>query len=368
MPVREMLAGLGMLQDSFEKKTARKFDLQKMLEDQKFQEANREDTQQFQTVENDKNRASDTERAKISVGPAYAKINLERQQIQRQNAAEEAAANRLEANIEGSTLKGGLTADLVRGGAMTGAQAVGSIADRSSGQWIADLNAAAMSTQDPVRAKELRVAANQAMEVQNILAENESYRKRIAETRSAGNQFMDYEYDPAPIMPAVSSIIKKSLPEYDPEDMSMIEYYTQRSKKDPNFRRETVREEMNKDLAVVIQKSDPTLGGDYLRAQQAASAIWEKIELGGLKNMLMPDNIDEEGNAKGGKYKGFRPIRLRIDKSAYFTNTARPGGIPVDEAPSAAAAKPVAPGTGMTVEQSREFYRSGKTPVTDAAR
>ncbi len=355
------IQGGAQIQNFLGKREQQQLDIQKLLEEQAFQQGQQKNAQEFQGGQGDLNRANAVKTAGISAGPGYMAQNRANREEARGLQAGQEAASALASDPFSLTSQGKVQNAYLSRGLLSGPQAVATLPDRSKAEWMGELGNAAMSEQDPTKAAELRGAMDQAMKTYDIISEHEAWRDGIKKIASEGEQVMPYKYDPAPVIPAVKSVLSNMFPDYDPQKQSLLSYMKDNGGWDGSFNgktRQTIREEMNKDLAQNIMETNPDFSNNYLRAYQAASEIWKQVEIGGIKNLLEPTNVDENGNPIKGAYKGYRPIDMKLEKASFFsrgqTSTASP--TPVQQAPA----------SGVTAEQMREFYRTGKTPVAES--
>lgn len=370
MSVENFLHGIGMVNQSLEQNKARAFEKEVNAVKEKYQTSERVAEEQFKAGESDKERAARIKLEKIQQGPDWARINMAKEQQAREQAGRDTAAKNMGDAAE--TPVGKMIQPLLQSGAISPQAAIAAIPDRSSMEWITQLNSAAWSAKTPEEAAQFRKMADNAMQLYSDVKEQEAYRKRIAEVKAGGSNMMDYNYDPSPVMASAKSLLAAKFDDYNPSE-SLSSYFLKKKQKDPSFSREAVREELNAKLAEQIVKTDPKIGGDYLRAYQASSAIWEGFETGGIGSLLKADKLDDEGNMVGSA-KGWRPIPIRIDKNTYFKDSSRQSNSTND------ISKPIfaSPQAGATVESKplpaehlADSYIGGKqitTPVASAGK
>lgn len=356
------IQGGSQIQNVIGQQNKEKLDIAKMLSEQAFQQAQQGRAETFQGEQGDLNRSNSTENTQISSGPAYMAQNRENQIRADQIAAGKESATADSSDAASLTTPGKTRDAFLSRGLLSGPQAIATLPDKSKEEYMANLISSAHSQGDGADAEAHRRILQQAMADYGEVSKVEAWRDSIKKQETESDKVMPYKYDPTPVIPAVKSLIESTFKDSGYfGDKPMLQYMKEASGgwqgTVNGMPAQSIREQLNVQLADKIMETNPDFSGNYLRAYQAASAIWKNIEIGGIGNLYSDSNVDENGNPTNKSERKIRPIDMHLEKASFFSGGRDAG--PTESAPAPA------PKSGSTSQNMTDFYLTGKTPVAD---
>lgn len=178
MSFQDAIAGFQLLQQAFENKNTRTFDLEKLAKQQAYATSERQGTEAFTAGENAKQRAASIEERKIGVGPEYARLKFQKDTQNRILEGNKAAAQTLrEGGTAATTPEGTAALQLLESGAISPTEANAMIPDFNTFEGLSKLGQLALVKDDP-RAKALHTAlTSQALDVMQTKTQFEMMKK-----------------------------------------------------------------------------------------------------------------------------------------------------------------------------------------------
>ena len=323
MSVGNALTGLGQLQTAaFRRKKMQQLE-EEAKKDREQQMKMLETQQDFKSTEASKERTWRSSEAEKARGPSWARINMAKHKMEREEPAAMEAAGAIDEFIEGKTLEGQLIKYGLKGGTLTPGEAAKGIP--SGQQLYMGLMKKAFVAKDP----KLKEALNNASEVMRIAYEDAEYREGLAKAAikaagGGGKNSATLSIQPDAVMSTVEEEIQKYFPDYDFEGRDKLaEEVVRQSKGNPGFSWPNTRKAIEDSVTAAIMKSDNRFRDKPVAAQAVASDLMEKIFISGRDGLMKPKMRGKTGEVEDGEYYGYQPIEVQVRRGDVF-NTATP--------------------------------------------